>query len=406
MRRPRPHLACLTTSAALGGAETSVLTLLTALARLEPSWRITVILPADGPLGHRCRAAGFDVVRLPFPPGLAGLGESAAVGAARRSIYQGRLVAGAMRAAAGLPGYLRQLASVLDSRAVTVLHTNGLKAHVAGALARPAGTRLVWHLHEYVRARPLTARLLRALAHRTECVVANSESVRRDAEAAFGPSVACRRIYNAVDLDAFTPEGAVLDLAALAGGPGDGAAVRVGLVATFGRWKGHDVFIDALARLSARETWRAYVVGGAVYETPGSQWQASELRARADAAGVNGALRFTGHVEDVPAAMRALDVVVHASSKPEPFGMVIAEAMACGRAVVAVRAGGAAEIFEDGRTAVGFEQGDAAGLAACLGALVEDRVRREALGAAARAAACRQFAPDRMAAEFREAYGA
>ena len=401
-----PHVACLTTSAALGGAETSVFTLLTALARLEPSWRITVILPASGPLGVRCRAAGLEVVELPFPPGLAGLGESAAVGAARRSLYQGRLIAGAVSAAAGLPGYLRQLTALLRTRAVTVLHTNGVKAHVAGALARPAGTRLVWHLHEYVRARPLTARLLRALARRADCAVANSDSVRSDALAALGSSVACRRIYNAVDLDAFTPEGSALDLAALAGAREDGAAVRLGLVATFGRWKGQDIFIDALARLRTREAWRAYVVGGAVYETPGSQWQAAELRARAHAAGVNGELRFTGHVDAVPAALRALDVVVHASTRPEPFGMVIAEAMACGRAVVAVRAGGAAEIFADGRTAVGFAPGDASALAACLGALVDDRARRHALGAAARSAACRQFAPDRMAAEFREAYGA
>ena len=37
----------------------------------------------------------------------------------------------------------------------------------------------------------------------------------------------------------------------------------------------------------------------------------------------------------MPAAYRALDVVVHASTRPEPFGLVIAEAMACGRALVA-----------------------------------------------------------------------
>ena len=57
---------------------------------------------------------------------------------------------------------------------------------------------------------------------------------------------------------------------------------------------------------------------------------------------------FTGHVADVPAALRSLDIVVHASTAPEPFGMVIAEGMASRRAVVAARGGGAAELFEDG----------------------------------------------------------
>ena len=49
---------------------------------------------------------------------------------------------------------------------------------------------------------------------------------------------------------------------------------------------------------------------------------------------------FTGRIDDVPAALRALDIVVHASVEPEPFGLVIAEAMACGRPVVVSRAGG------------------------------------------------------------------
>jgi glycosyltransferase involved in cell wall biosynthesis len=45
-------------------------------------------------------------------------------------------------------------------------------------------------------------------------------------------------------------------------------------------------------------------------------------------------------------AMRALDVVVHASTDPEPFGLVVAEAMACGRAVTTSGTGGASELIE------------------------------------------------------------
>lgn len=61
--------------------------------------------------------------------------------------------------------------------------------------------------------------------------------------------------------------------------------------------------------------------------------------------------------------MRALDIVVHASTQPEPFGLVIAEAMACGRAVIASQAGGAAEIIDPGENALGLPPGDAAVLA-------------------------------------------
>ena len=117
---------------------------------------------------------------------------------------------------------------------------------------------------------------------------------------------------------------------------------------------------------------RAYVIGGAVYATAGSQWSPAELQTLAAARGLSDTVGFTGHVDDVPAALRSLDIVVHASTEPEPFGMVIAEGMAARRAVVAARGGGAAELFDDRVSAVGYTPGDAAELAARLAELVVD----------------------------------
>lgn len=395
-------LVCLATSSALGGAETSLLTLLGALRRLEPRWRMAVVAPCDGPLLDRCRAAGIAVRQLPFPGALAAMGESAATGARRRSANQIALVRHGAGALAALPGYLAALRGTLQELDATIVHTNGIKAHVAAALARPHGARLVWHLHEYVRARPVTTRLLQVLGRRADVLVANSDSVLSDARAAFGPARVIRRIYNAVDLRTFAPDGETLDLAALAGMPSDAGLLRVGLLATFGRWKGHDVFLDALARVP--RPFRAYIVGGPVYATAGSQWSMEELWSRVAALGLEDAVGFTGHVKDVAAAMRSLDIVVHASTQPEPFGMVIAEGMATGRSVIAVTAGGAAELFEDRRTAVGVPPHDAAALAARIQELGADPSLRARLGAAAREAACRMFSADRMAREFREVY--
>jgi glycosyltransferase involved in cell wall biosynthesis len=398
------RLVCLTTSAALGGAETSLLTLLAAWRRLEPSWGITVIAPARGPLLDQCRALGFTGVELPYPASLSALGERGATGAGRQSGDRLRLIGQGIGAAAALPRYVVALRRLLRESKATVVHSNGLKAHVTAALAKPAGTRLVWHLHEYVRSRPITARLLRACAARADALVTNSDSVRLDAAAAFGTSATLRRIHNAVDLAAFTPEGSSVDLAALAGLAADNGLVRVGLVATFGRWKGHDVFIDAVAALPASVGVRAYVIGGPIYETAGSQWSLAELRARVAERGLSGTIGFTGHVADVPAALRSLDIVVHASTQPEPFGMVIAEAMASGRPVIAARAGGAVELFADQVTAVGFDPGSATDLADRIRQLALDPARRQEIGAAGRRAACERFSADRMAAEFREVY--
>jgi glycosyltransferase involved in cell wall biosynthesis len=59
---------------------------------------------------------------------------------------------------------------------------------------------------------------------------------------------------------------------------------------------------------------------------------------------------FTGYRQDVYALMGMMDVIVHASIRPEPFGMVIIEAMAMEKPVVATRGGGPLDIVLDGKT--------------------------------------------------------
>ena len=397
-------LVCVTTSAAIGGAETSLLTMLTALRALEPAWRITVVTPGPGPLVNRCGTLRFELAELPFPSALARLGEIGAMEAGGGVRGQLPLVGQSLAAAASVPGYLGKLRALLRSARATVVHTNGLKAHIAAALIKPAGVRLVWHLHDYVRSRRLSMRLLCRLTQRADAIVANSESVLSDASAAFGPAAPIVRIYNAVDGNTFTPDGPSLPLAELSGMPPDASLVRIGLVATFARWKGHEVFLDAITRLAGRFAVRAYIVGDALYETAGSQWSRSELQAKVTERGLSGIVGLTGQIDDVPAALRSLDIVVHASTAPEPFGMVIAEGMAAQRAVVAARSGGASELFEDGVTAVGYPPGDADALAGRLALLIEDRNWRDALAASARGAALERFSPARMAAAFREVY--
>src|ERR1700676_2670257 len=94
--------------------------------------------------------------------------------------------------------------------------------------------------------------------------------------------------------------------------------------------------------------------------------------------------------------MRALDVMVHASTNPEPFGLVIVEAMGCGRAVIVSRAGGVVELICDGVNAMAHAPGDVEGLADLMVKLALDRHLRERLGAAGRRTAERDFDRSRL----------
>jgi glycosyltransferase involved in cell wall biosynthesis len=141
-------------------------------------------------------------------------------------------------------------------------------------------------------------------------------------------------------------------------------------------------------------------VGGPIYQSAGSQYSVQELKDRAEALGLAGRVGFTGHQADPVAALRALDVVVHASTRPEPFGRVIVEGMACGRAVVAMSDGGAAELFQDEVDALGGLPGDPADLARAITRLVDDPALRERLGTAGRASALARFDRARLAGEW------
>jgi glycosyltransferase involved in cell wall biosynthesis len=182
--------------------------------------------------------------------------------------------------------------------------------------------------------------------------------------------------------------------------------VRVGLVATLARWKGHATFLEAIGRLPAHLPVRAYIVGDAVYQTEGSQYSLEELRQLARSLGVAERVGFTGFVHTPEATFRALHIVVHASTEPEPFGLVIAEAMACGRAVIVSNAGGAAEIVNPGVDALVHVPGDAGDLATQITTLAVNPDLRVRLGHAARATAERSFDRARMAAELVPVYRA
>jgi glycosyltransferase involved in cell wall biosynthesis len=391
----------LSSSGQVGGVERVLLDLLAGVRAEEPGWEPHLVAPEEGPLAREARALGVGVEILAFPGRLERLGDSAAAG------LSGKLRLGLKASAASVSAarYRAALRRVLGRLAPDVVHSHGLKTHVLAAWAAPRRAAVVWHIHDYAGRRPLMSRLLKLSARRASLAVANSRSVAADVSEVCGARLNVHTVHNAVDLRRFAPAGRALDLDAASGlPPAAEGTVRVGLVATFARWKGHRTFLEALARLPNGAPVRGYVIGGALYRTDGSQYDLEELRRAARELGVERRVGFAGFVADSAEALRALDVVAHCSTEPEPFGLVIAEAMACGRAVVASRAGGARELFDEGVDALAHAPGDAVELAARLHALASDAGLRARLGRAARLSAERRFDRARMTARWLPLY--
>ncbi len=394
-------IAYLDPTAQGGGAERILFEILAAVRAARPDWPLHVTFGAAGPMVLRIRALGVSTAVLPFPPSLARLGDAQlGPNGNRRGTGMARLLQKMLRAAPATAAYLVALRRTLAQFAPDLVHANGLKMDLLGLWARPRGTPVLWHVHDDVARRPMMARLMRLNSGACAGAVANSKSVAEWLRTVCGDRLRVFAVYNAVDLGRFSPLGRRLDLDALAGlHPAPAGTVRVGLVATMARWKGHEVFLRALSALPATLPIRGYIVGGPIYQTDDSQYSVEELRAIASTVGVSDRVGFTGFVDDSAAAMRTLDIVVHASTQPEPFGLVIAEAMACEKAVIVSEAGGAAEIVSVGTDVLSHRPGDAAALARAIVAFATDARLRSRFGRAARASAEQKFDRARLADE-------
>jgi glycosyltransferase involved in cell wall biosynthesis len=399
----------LNTGAELGGAERSLLDLIASLRAADATLSIELATTATGPLLDRCAEFGVRTHVLPMPRSLEAFGDSGS-GRIARLIGMGPAAWGAWR-------YAGKLARLIDEIQPDVVHSNSIKFHLltsllpgrnswsklpacssqqeqAGSLLH--GRLLVWHVRDFVGARPIVAKALKFGAP-PDGVIAISRAVADDVAVSI-PNVPTRVVYNAIDVDHFSPgpgDSAWLDeLAGLPAAPP--RTIRVGLVATYAKWKGQDVFIDAAARLVGKAPVRFYLIGGPIYQTRGSQWTRAELEQRAASLVNAGAFGFIDFQSDPRDIYRSLDIVVHASVKPEPFGRTIVEAMACGRAVVVAKAGGAVELFDDGVDALGVTPSSAEALATALMPLIVSPERREALARNARASAVERFSRSRL----------
>lgn len=383
----------LNPSGQLGGAELSLLDMTASVHSRQPDWKLGLVASDAGPLIDAANALGVETHVMPFPARLSQLGDA--------SLPSGRFAAAGDLALSALPAwnYKRRLARMVRAFAPDVIHTNGFKMHVLGTMAS-RGRPVLWHVRDFVSTRPVMARLLRRTAGAQTMVVANSNAVAEDVRKVLDQRIRVRTVHNAIDLKQFSPVGSALDLDQMSGlPPATPGTVRVGLVATMAFWKGHETFLRALALLPRELNVRGYVIGDRIYQTSSSQHSLGGLRSMAAELGIADRVGFTGHVGDSAAAMRSLDIVVHASTRPEPFGRVIAEAMACGRPVITSAHGGASEIITPDVDAITHEAGNERSLADAIARLAADRELRQRLSKAGLERARMQFDRKRLAEE-------
>lgn len=172
----------------------------------------------------------------------------------------------------------------------------------------------------------------------------------------------------------------------------------VGLVGRLQPWKGQDRLLRAQALLRERGIrFHTLIVGGDAHGL--SSEYAESLRPLVAQLGLGDAVTMTGQVPDAGPYIELMDILVNASD-PEPFGIVLLEAMARGVAVVAVDSGGPAELIEDRRTGLLASSGEPAALAQALEPLLASPRLRQEIGRAGRERFLRDFTDIAMRKRF------
>lgn len=281
-------------------------------------------------------------------------------------------------------------------RGVDLIHQNNGFDFGAVMLARMLRRPLV----AYQRGDEWNSPVVRWFARRVTAFVANSLATKRSLDALGVPDERVSVIYPPLDLQIFDPARHALTSRAALGIDGDTPCI--GIVGIMVPWKGHRVFLRAVRAIRDRvPRVRALVIGG---QPPGGEAYVQQLVAQAAELGISDRVTFTGFREDVADLLPALDVVVHASVEPEPFGRVITEAMAMKRPVVASAAGGPVEIIEDGRSGYLVPPGDHEALADRVVELLKDPSLAAQIGERAAREVARRFSAEAHARLMEELY--
>ncbi|HVM07301.1 MAG TPA: glycosyltransferase [Acidimicrobiales bacterium] len=378
VQRRRLQVAYVNHCARLSGGEL-------ALVRLLPALDVEahVILGEDGPLVDKLRQAGASVEIIP----MAGVARDLH----REAVRPTRLP---FRSLVATATYTFRLARRLRELRPDLVHTNSLKAAIYGCVAaRLASLPVIAHIRDRIASdylpRFAVGGIRVFLRFVPDAVVTNSATT-------------LRTLHLPASRTAVVSSPVIHDIAVAPSRPADHSdapGLHVAMVGRIAPWKGQDVFLRGFAAAFDRGRARGLIVGAPLF---GEDEFEREIRALADDLGISDEIEFLGFRDDVDTILADVDILVHASTLPEPFGQVVVEGMAAGVAVVASSEGGPAEVVTDSVDGLLVPPNDVAALATALQRLTDATVRRR-LSTAARARAA-DFAPAVIARQVEAVY--
>jgi glycosyltransferase involved in cell wall biosynthesis len=360
----------------MGGGEMALLNLLETLDRRQFS--PMVLLFSEGPLAAKLRSS-VETHVIPL--------DSAIANTRKDTLGAGRLLSFGILWQ--LVRFVLHISRFIRQQNIDLVHTNSLKSDIIGGVsARIAGKPVIWHVRDRISAdylpKPAVAAFRLLASFIPTHVIAVSQAVMHT----LGRKETTGSARKAT---------VVLDGIKLPVRPAHltGEYPAIGLIGRISPWKGQHIFLRAAALVhELHPDARFRIIGAALFGEheyeQGLHTLAAELR-------LQDAVEFTGFRSDIPECITRLDIVVHASTTGEPFGQVILEGMAAGKAVVATAGGGVPEIIENGINGLLVPMNDVPAMANAICSLLDNPERARDMGSKGRDRVERVFKIERVA---------
>ena len=329
--------------------------------------KVCVVVSENGPLTDALELKGIDtkIIRL---------------GILRRRYFN---ALGLLNRAGVLTRAFFALKKLCKQNQIDIIYTNTAPVIIGGILSKFTGIKNVWHLHEILEPSSFMHRFFGWLINATaQKVIVVSDAVYNNWAGRIYASKMVK-VYNGfeasdINVDVNVGANASADLRDQLNLNNN--TVLVGMVGRVNLIKGQFYFIQIAAAAKAAGLNCHFVMIGDAYK--GYEYLYPQLESQIDALGLQSSITNLYYQPNAAALIQQLDIFVLPSIKPDSFPVVILEAMAAGKPIIATNQGGAQEQIDDSVTGFLVPINDATIAAQKLGVLVNNPDMRTRMGQA------------------------
>ena len=355
------NIVFLHSSSELYGSDRSLLNLVKNLDK--DKFNITVILPDDGPLVDKINS--FDNVEVI-------INELAVLRRKNLSL------SGMSKYFIELMRSIKFINNLIKEKSIDIVYTNTSVIFVGGISAKICKVKSVWHIREIIKSKYERFIVSKIVNIFSDYIIANSKAT---AEAISKNKDKVKVVYNAIDIeknsdlkgiDEFYKEVAATIVKS-------NNKIKIGMAGRINRWKGQKLFVDMAKLVSEENDNVEFLIAGDVYK--GEDYILDNLKGYILESGVKDKIGLLGQVDNMSNFYKKLDIFVLPSIQPEPFGLVVIEAMNNKLPVVATNHGGPVEIIDNNIDGFLVDYKDAREMAQVVNKLIKDKELRNYISA-------------------------